>query len=127
MLPTNSDLSTVTIQTRAAIDEDLDQILSLFATLMGRVERSLFADLRKGKLANECKSSYLKQYEITARHFNSLRVQLEGKISSARECQKNNIQNLKLQISALDHFFEEKSFQVQPQGCAAKEAAPVSS
>ena len=120
MLSKISDLSTVTIQTRAAIDEDLDQILSLFATLMGRVERSLFADLRKGRLANECKSSYLKQYEITARHFNSLRVQLEGKISSARECQKNNIQNLKLQISALDHFLKKKASRSNPKAVQQK-------
>ena len=105
----NSDLSTVTVQTRSAIDEEQDQILCLFADLMGRVERSLFADIRKGRSANECKSFYITRFGITARHFNAIWVQLEGKISSAKECQKNNLQNLEHQISSLESLLKKKA------------------
>lgn len=109
MLPKNSDLVTVTVQTRPAIEEDGDQILCAFANLMGRVERSLFAETRKGRSTNECKSLFLTKFGITARHFNSIRVQLEGRIASAKECQKNNLQNLEHQISSLQRLLQKKA------------------
>ena len=120
MLPKNSDLSTVTVQTRVAPNQERDPILGLFAELMGRAERSLFADVRRGRSPNECKSSYIKLFGMTARHFNSIRVRLEGTISSAKEVQKNNLQNLKLRIASLERLLKKKASKLSPKASYQK-------
>ena len=97
--------------TRPVLNKDQKHIFFLLAELFGTVERSLFADIMRGKLAHECKSLYIKHFGITARYFNSIRVSVEGKISSAKECQKDNLQNLENKISSLERFFEEKGFE----------------
>lgn len=76
MLHKNSDLATVTVQTRPTIEVNEDRILCEFADVMGRAERSLFAETGRGRSTNECKSSFLTRFGITARHFNAIRVQL---------------------------------------------------
>lgn len=93
---------TFTYQTRLVIDSQADSILCSMATLLNQVEYNLYADLCKGKTVSELKSFYLKLYKITARHFNSLRVQLEGKIASFKEVQKLQIKEEKLRISSLE-------------------------
>ena len=58
------------------------------ATLYGRAQRKLFADVAAGSLAASLKGAYLKRYGIPARMFNAVRVSLEGKVASVREQQK---------------------------------------
>ena len=103
-----SDLYTPTYQTRIHSCAAEDEILNSCATLFGTVERSLFADLERGKLVNECKSSYIKKYGITARHFNAIRVQLEGKISSIRALQQIRLKAVRGQIESIEHFLEKR-------------------
>ena len=69
---------------------------------MGKIERTLFADLQRGKEATHLKSQYIKRFEITARQFNSLRVQLEGKIASIKELRKSHITELSQRIDSLE-------------------------
>jgi len=69
---------------------------------MNRVEHTLFADLAKGATVSELKALYLKRFQITARHFNAVRVTLEGKISSIKELQKLRITSLKQRSSSLE-------------------------
>jgi IS605 OrfB family transposase len=76
-----------TYQTRLTVDESSGKILDACAETLSHIERKLFADLSAGKLAAALKSEYLKKYQITARHFNAIRVQIEGKISSIKERQ----------------------------------------
>ena len=59
--------------------------LAAYAELYGRVQRKLFADFSAGELPASLKRVYLQRYGIPARMFNSLRVSLEGKVSSVRE------------------------------------------
>ena len=81
------DQQTFTYQARARIDELGYQLMTEMAILFSSIERSLFKDLSTGKEATTLKSAYLQKYKITARHFNAIRVQLEGKIASAKERQ----------------------------------------
>ena len=56
-------------------------------TCTARIERKLFAQISAGRSAPSLKGEYLRRYRIPARMFNSVRVSLEGKISSVREQQ----------------------------------------
>src|ERR1700734_2584648 len=71
---------TFTYQTRALIKPSNMKILDECATIFSHIERRLFADISLGKKATDLKSEYLKKYQITARHFNAIRTQIEGKI-----------------------------------------------
>jgi IS605 OrfB family transposase len=69
---------------------------------MSHVERKLYAALCRGHAAHELKSTYLKEYGITARQFNAIRVTLEGKIASIKERQKARSELLKTKIATLE-------------------------
>ena len=105
----NSDVSTLTFQTRLPLDQHEASLFSLFALLMNRVEHSLFADIARGIKASDLKSSYLKKFKITARQFNSVRAVLEGKISSIKERQKEIISDLRKRVSSLEFTIKKLS------------------
>ena len=83
-----------TFQTRPAIDSSTLSPLDSYASLFGRVIRSLFAQLSAGKTPSSLKASFLKKYGITARQFNACSVELKGKISSIQERNKQRTQEL---------------------------------
>ena len=64
-----------------------DALLSSYADLYCKIERKLFAQISAGRTAPSLKGEYLRRYRIPARMFNSVRVSLEGKLSSVREQQ----------------------------------------
>lgn len=69
-----------TYQTRIAAHPALEA----YAQLYGHVERCLFARTRSGQSAGRLKNEFLKQFGITARQFNALRIGLDGKIESIK-------------------------------------------
>ena len=70
-----------TYQTKLnCLQETSQTVLEKTESLLCRVERSLFADYAKGNTLNSLKSAYLQKHGITARQFNAIRFQLEGKI-----------------------------------------------
>ncbi len=83
----SEEYQTFTYQTRLMIEDSSAKILDDCARTLSHIERKLFADISAGKIAADLKSEYLKKYRITARHFNAIRVQIEGKISSIKERQ----------------------------------------
>ena len=93
---------TFTSQTRFIYDNKMDQILDDCANLMSRVERTLFAAISAGKSAPELKSSYLVKFGITARQFNAIKVELEGRIASIKELLPARIQTLSTRIEKLE-------------------------
>ena len=93
---------TFTYQTRFSCDENMSRILDTYAELMSRVERRLFADIAAGKSSSELKSSYLVTFGITARQFNAMRVQLEGKIASLKELLPVRIEEISSHIKNLE-------------------------
>ena len=100
-MPSKEDGRTFTYQTRLSLDEPSENILGNVAELLSQVERHLFRDLASGKDPSDLKSEYLEKYQITARHFNALRIQLEGKIASIRERQKGLIVETEQRIQAI--------------------------
>ena len=93
---------TFTSQTRFIYDNKMDQILDDCANLMSRVERTLFTAISAGKSAPELKSSYLVKFGITARQFNAIKVELEGRIASIKELLPARIQTLSTRIEKLE-------------------------
>jgi len=85
---------TFTFQTRIGQSDALDA----YAELYGRVQRALFADLCRAHRAGQLKKAYLRRFDIPARLFNAARIDVEGKILSAKEGQANRIEHLKRKI-----------------------------
>jgi IS605 OrfB family transposase len=100
MQQTNS--KTFTYQTRLILEVDQDAILCSYSEQMTRMERRLFADLAANNLVNTLKKEYIASFGITARQFNSCRIQVEGKINSIKERSIGIINELKEQISILE-------------------------
>ena len=87
-----------TYQTRVSVSRAQDQILREYAARFGRVERTLYRDLEKGEDVNRLKSAYLVRFAITARQFNAVRVQLQGKVEASRRLLPVQLANLKRRI-----------------------------
>ena len=72
----------------AALDRPAgDALLSSYTDLYGTIQRKLFAQISASRTAPSLKGEYLRRYRIPGRMFNSVRVSLEGKLSSVREQQ----------------------------------------
>ena len=89
-----------TYQTRVPANPDVP--FADYACLMSQVERNLFADLARGKNPKDLKSSYLVRFGITARQFNAVRVELEGKVHSISKRHIQLIELKKQQIKSLE-------------------------
>ena len=74
-----------TCQTRLTLTPAQSELLDRYAALHGEVQRALFAALKAGRNANEIKSTFQNQYSILARHYNSARIELDGKTRSIKE------------------------------------------
>ena len=93
-------------EARLHIDEHVEKLLNAFGNLSGHIERRLFVDLQLNKNINELKSLYLKDFQITARHFNAIHVQVGGKIASIKEKRKVDIKELEEKINGLNKTIE---------------------
>jgi hypothetical protein len=74
-----------THQTRLSLDPIAQAAFQEYAKLFAHIAHCLLADISKGKKPTELKSSYLVKHGITARQFNAIRVEVEGKIASIKE------------------------------------------
>lgn len=100
-MPSSDASKVLTFQTRPRIEENVDEILAACAHAFSQIERHLYADYSAGKEIKNLKSEYLKKYEITARHFNAIRVQLEGKIASGKELQTIHLSQIQDRIESV--------------------------
>lgn len=77
---------TFTYQGRLNLEPDQSESLDAYAERYTHAERCLYADMRKtGKSASVFKNSYQIEYGLTARQFNAVAMNLEGKIASVKE------------------------------------------
>ena len=90
-----SNSTTYTYQTRFEVDSEVDEKLSLYAQLLSRASRSLFAWVMSGKEILSAKKEFMQRFEITARQFNACRVTMEAKIVSIRQINEQRIKDLK--------------------------------
>jgi IS605 OrfB family transposase len=89
-------------QTRLRISTAEDASLSDYAALFSKVERKLYAELQANKKSiNELKREYIRKYDITARQFNSIRIEVQGKISAVKECRNFQIEKMKNKITSV--------------------------
>jgi IS605 OrfB family transposase len=95
-----------TYQTRINITDEQHTLLSAYAALYGRAERTLFARLRAGEQDNDLKREFQLRFGITARQFNAIRAGLMGKISAIREARPGLIKELKKRISKATKVLE---------------------
>jgi len=95
-----------TYETRLHIESSDAEILDACADLLSRLERELFADIASGKAPGDLKSTYLTTHQVTARHFNALRVQIEGKIASIQQQQIGQIADLQHKIKGLERTLQ---------------------
>ncbi|WP_196799656.1 hypothetical protein [Verrucomicrobium sp. 3C] len=93
-----SKLPVFSYQTRLTLAPAQATSLDAYAALYGRVERSLFAKMRAGVPRNELKRSFLRRFGLTARQFNAIRIELEGKIASIQERRPELIEEAKGRI-----------------------------
>ncbi|CAB4242536.1 transposase [Methylacidimicrobium sp. AP8] len=93
-----SKLPVFTYQTRLRLTHEQTSCLDAYTALYGRAQRTLFARMRAGVSINELKRSFLRRFGLTARQFNAIRVELEGKIASIRERRPELIEEAKWRI-----------------------------
>lgn len=75
-----------TYQTRVLITPESEKALSDYASLYGKIERTLFSEtINKSIKPESFKSAYLKRFGITARQFNAVCRNLKGKVDSIKE------------------------------------------
>lgn len=91
--------SVFTYQTRLYLAPDQEAALDAYAELHGKVERCLFAAMKKEHTITDLKKQFIRKFEITARQFNALRVGIEGKIQSIKELRPEYIQEKKAKIA----------------------------
>jgi len=109
-----------TAQTRLHVLAKDVAFLKAYAGYMSMVERRLFARMFKGEKLSQIKKSFLPQYQITARQFNGIRVSVEGKIKSRKECQVNQRDQLKESISSKKKWLKSKGKQLPKMPCPQK-------
>jgi IS605 OrfB family transposase len=89
-----------------------DMYLHEYAEYFGRLERMLFVQsYQKGFASSSLKKTFLKQFGITSRQFNSLRMQLDGKVSSFIEKRKLVFQELESKTNYLQKIIDKKTTQ----------------
>ncbi|MFJ5714164.1 IS200/IS605 family accessory protein TnpB-related protein [Neobacillus sp. NPDC093127] len=89
-----------------------DMYLSEYGKFFGVLERKLFVQTHlKGLPSASLKKTFLTQYGITARQFNSVRIQLDGKVSSYIEKRKFDLQELEAKTAYLQKMIEKKTSQ----------------
>jgi len=93
--------NTRTFETRISLDVTSREILQSAADLFAHVQHRLLADISAGKTPGQLKNDYLVCYEITARQFNAIRVQVEGKIASIKQRQTALIAEAKTRNASL--------------------------
>jgi IS605 OrfB family transposase len=89
-----------------------EMYLSEYATFFGMLERKLFVhSYIQAVSSSSLKKTFSKQFGITARQFNSLRMQLDGKVSSYLEKRKIDMEELEFKIYHLYRVVEKKTTQ----------------
>jgi IS605 OrfB family transposase len=87
-----------TYQTRINVSTTSGSFLCDYAKLYTMVERKLYADYCRDNNIISLKSDYIRRYGISARFFNSLRINLQGKIDSVLSRQNDYIKDIQARI-----------------------------
>lgn len=79
----------------------------------GHIKRRLFKDTQStGKSAMSFKKAYLREFDITARQFNAIRIDLQGNIDGATEILDNRIADLTDSIKSAMKWIKSKGTRI---------------
>jgi IS605 OrfB family transposase len=84
-----------TYQDRLSLDAEQLRWLGACGELYGRLQRTLYARIAKGDNASQIKPQFCAEHGLSARQFNAMRLELEGKISGTAELLKLRKKELK--------------------------------
>ena len=104
--------------TSIQLNENLTSEMYLveYGKFFGVLERILFAQsYAKGISSASLKKSFQRRFGITARQFNSIRMQLDGKVSSVKEKKESDREGLENKINYLQKNIEQKEKQKKKQ------------
>jgi IS605 OrfB family transposase len=88
-----------TYQARIVVDPEIETFLDAYANHYNFVEHTLYADMRKtGNPAASFKNDYLIKHGLTARQFNAIGRNLEGKIDSVLKLLSLREQETKIKL-----------------------------
>lgn len=90
-----------TYQDRLSLDADQQRWMGAFGELYGRLQRTLYASIARGKNASQLKPAFCLEHGLSARQFNALRLELEGKISGTVELLKLRKKELKGDVQSV--------------------------
>jgi len=90
-----------TYQTRLRASPEIAKVLDQYGAVYGHAQRSLFARICAGKSAVKIKSEFSKEHGLTARQFNAMRIELDGKVASIKERRKGLISEAQQRIKKL--------------------------
>ncbi|WP_298236537.1 transposase [uncultured Azohydromonas sp.] len=88
-----------TYQTRLVLAPEQAQALNAYAELHGRAQRCLHAALRRHRSLNELKREFLPRFGLTARQFNGIRVELDGKVEAILQRRPQLIEEAKVRLA----------------------------
>lgn len=104
-----------TYQDRLNLDATQKRWLDAFGSLYGQLQRKLYAHAAKGEKLSDLKSAFSFTHGISARQFNAMRIELEGKIAGTVELLKvrkkdlsNSIKKTTNTISKIDKSIKEQ-------------------
>lgn len=98
-----------TFQTRINLSIESESVLDAMSKTLSTVERKLYADFMKGQKITQLKSHYINRYGISARQFNAIRINLEGKIDSILKLNKTYIKDTESAIKKLEKAITSKT------------------
>ena len=88
-----------TYQTRLVLAPEQDRALEAYAELHGRAQRRLHAELRAQRDLNGLKREFLARFGLTARQFNAVRIELDGKVQAIRQRRPQLIEEAKVRLA----------------------------
>ena len=99
-------------KTLAKENSIVNKYFNEYGEYFGKIERNLFIDLHKRKnTRTKMKPIYMAKYDITARQYNAIVMQLEGKIKSLESNNKRYIEETEIQLSEIEKSIKNKKIQ----------------
>ena len=89
--------------------------MGAFGSLYGDLQRKLYMHASTGERLNDLKSDFCRENGISARHFNALRMELEGKISGTVELLKVRKKDIVRALGKTERTLKQLSAQIKTQ------------
>ena len=108
--PINTKINNQQVQLLNESSIPLYEYFNRYAQSFGFLERKLFVDLYiHKKPSNSLKTFYCAKYNLTSRQYNSIKKQLDGRVSSIQESTLLYIEEIQAKIEKTKSDYREKN------------------